>query len=75
MRAGDRAQAARIVREVNDWNESNRGGPGVIRNFLRNAQKALQEARRPAGERFLKSAPVASRASLDRFLENIAPPE
>lgn len=73
MMAGDRAQAARIVREVNDWNESNRGGPGVIRNFLRNAQKALQEARRPAGERFLKSAPVASRASLDRFLENIAP--
>jgi hypothetical protein len=75
MMAGDRVQAARIVREVNDWNESNKGGPGVIRNFMRNAQKALQEARRPAGERFLKSAPVASRASLERFLDNVAPPE
>jgi hypothetical protein len=75
MMAGDRVQAARIVREVNDWNEANKGGPGVIRNFMRNAQKALQEARRPAGERFLKSAPVASRASLERFLDNVAPPE
>ncbi len=75
MMTGDRAQAARIVREVNDWNEANKGGPGVIRNFLRNAQKALQEARRPAGERLLKSAPVASRASLERFLDNVAPPE
>lgn len=73
MMTGDRSQAARIVREVNDWNEANQGGPGVIRNFLRNAQKALKEARRPAGERFLKSAPVASRASLDRFMEYIAP--
>jgi hypothetical protein len=75
MMTGDRAQAARIVREVNDWNEANKGGPGVIRNFLRSAQKALQEARRPAGERFLKSAPVASRASYDRFMQYIAPPE
>jgi hypothetical protein len=73
MMTGDRSQAARIVREVNDWNEANKGGPGVIRNFLRNAQKALQEARRPAGERFLKSAPVASRASYDRFMGYIAP--
>jgi hypothetical protein len=73
MMTGDRSQAARIVREVNDWNEANQGGPGVIRNFLRNAQKALQEARRPAGERFLKSAPVASRASYDRFMGYIAP--
>jgi hypothetical protein len=73
MMTGDRSQAARIVREVNDWNEANQGGPGVIRNFLRNAQKALKEARRPAGERLLKSAPVASRASLDRFMEYIAP--
>ena len=73
MMTGDRSQAARIVREVNDWNEANQGGPGVIRNFLRNAQKALKEARRPAGERFLKSAPVASRASYDRFMGYIAP--
>ena len=68
---GDDRQAARIVREVNEWNESNQGGPGVIRNFLKNAQRALKEARRPAGERFLKSAPVASRASYERFLEYI----
>ena len=68
---GDERQAARIVREVNDWNEANRGGPGMIRNFLKNSQRALKEARRPAGERFLKSAPVASRASYDRFMEYI----
>lgn len=71
MMTGNRAQAARIVREVNEWNEANRGTPGEIRNFIRNAQKALKEAKRPAGERFLKSAPVASRASYDRFLEYI----
>jgi hypothetical protein len=71
MMTGDRAQAARIVREVSEWNEANSGGPGYIRNFVKNAQKALQEARRPAGERFLKAAPVASRGSYDRFLEYI----
>jgi hypothetical protein len=69
--AGDDAGAATIVREVNDWNDANRGGPGFIRNFLSNAQKALKEARRPAGERLLKSAPLSSRKSLDDYMSYI----
>lgn len=70
-KAGNEREAARIVREVNEWNEANRGGPGFLRNFLKNAQRQLKEANRPAGERFLKAAPVASRAEYDRFLEYI----
>jgi preprotein translocase subunit Sss1 len=50
---------------VNAWNEGARGTALEIRNFLPNATKALREAQRPAGERFLKSAPRAAREDIE----------
>ena len=63
---GDEQQAARVAQAVNDWNEANPNAR--LNNWMKNAQRALKEARRPAGERFLKSAPKASRENLERYL-------
>ena len=61
---GNEAQAQAIVESVNDWNEGARGTALEIRNFLPNANRALREAQRPAGERFLRAAPRAAREEL-----------
>jgi len=61
---GNEAQAQAIVESVNDWNEGARGTALEIRNFLGNANRALREAQRPAGERFLRAAPRAAREEL-----------
>ena len=61
---GDEAQARAIVESVNDWNRGTRGTALEIRNFLPNANRALREAQRPAGERFLRAAPRAAREEL-----------
>lgn len=66
MMSGDTQQAAKIVQAVNDWNEANPNAR--LNNWMKNAQRALKEARRPAGERFLRSAPKASRENLERYL-------
>ena len=63
---GDEQQAAKVAQAVNDWNEANPNAR--LNNWMKNAQRALKEARRPAGERFLKSAPKASRENLERYL-------
>jgi hypothetical protein len=65
MVSGDRQQAARIVQAVNEWNAAN--PDAKLNNWLKNSQRALKEAQRPAGERFLKSTPLASRGDLQRF--------
>jgi hypothetical protein len=62
---GDNEQAAQIVAAVDAWNESAKGTATEIRNFTTNANKALREASRPAGERFLKSAPKAAREDIE----------
>lgn len=66
MMTGDTQQAAKIAQAVNDWNEANPNAR--LNNWMKNTQRALKEARRPAGERFLKSAPKASRENLERYL-------
>lgn len=66
MISNDTQQAAKIAQAVNDWNEANPNAR--LNNWMKNAQRALKEARRPAGERFLKSAPKASRENLERYL-------
>jgi hypothetical protein len=66
MISDDTQQAAKIAQAVNDWNEANPNAR--LNNWMKNAQRALKEARRPAGERFLKSAPKASRENLERYL-------
>jgi len=58
-------QAQAIVDSVNDWNEGAEGTALEINNFQRNARKALQEARRPAGERLLRSAPKSAKEDVD----------
>jgi len=58
---GNEEQAANIVQEVEDWNEGARGTALEIRNFLGNASRALVEAQRPAGERFLRTTARAAR--------------
>ena len=65
MIRGDMEQAQAIVDSVNDWNEGAEGTALEINNFQRNARKALQEARRPAGERLLRSAPKSAKEDVD----------
>ena len=69
MIRGDMDQARAIVESVNDWNSGAAGTALEIRNFERNARKALQEARRPAGERLLRSAPRAAQQDLEQAAE------
>jgi hypothetical protein len=65
MIRGDMEQAQDIVDSVNDWNDGAEGTALEINNFQRNARKALQEARRPAGERLLRSAPKSAKEDVD----------
>jgi hypothetical protein len=61
---GDEGQARAVVEAVDRWNEGAEGTGLEIRNFLANANRALREARRPAGERFLRATPRAARDDL-----------
>jgi hypothetical protein len=61
---GDEDQARAVVEAVNRWNEGAEDTGLEIRNFLANANRALREARRPAGERFLRATPRAARDDL-----------
>ena len=66
---GDEAQAQDVVDAVADWNEASRGTGMEIRNFLANANRALREAQRPAGERFLRAAPRAAREDIETMAD------
>lgn len=66
---GDREHAARIAKEVQEWNEATKGTELYLRNWMKNSMRAWKEARRPATERFLRSTPQASRASLERYMD------
>jgi len=63
--AGDEVQARAIEDAVREWNEGARGTALEIRNFRKNANRSLREARRPAVERLRKSSPTAARDDMD----------
>jgi uncharacterized protein YutD len=63
--AGDEVQARAIEDAVREWNEGARGTALEIRNFRKNANRSLREARRPAAERLRKSSPTAARDDMD----------
>jgi hypothetical protein len=65
MIRGDTEQARAIVESVGDWNDGAAGTALEIRNFEKNARKALREAQRPAGERLLRAAPKAAKDDLE----------
>lgn len=62
---GNEDQADAVANAVDEWNEGAKGTALEIRNFTRNANRALREAERPAMERFLRTAPLATREELD----------
>lgn len=66
---GDQQRANEIVGLVNDWNEGTRGTALEIRNFVKNSQRALIEARMEAAARTKKAAPISARPELQQLIE------
>jgi hypothetical protein len=66
---GDDARARDIVTAVADWNKGAEGTGLKIDNFLKNSQRALKEAQRPAGERTLRTTPKAGREDIEKAFE------
>ena len=63
----DPEQVRALENAVASWNEGAKGTALEITKFVPNAQRALREAQRPAGERMLRAAPVASRDDLEQI--------
>jgi hypothetical protein len=63
----DPEQVRAVEGAVESWNEGSKGTALEIKNFVSNAQRALREAQRPAGERLLRASPVASRDDLEQI--------
>jgi hypothetical protein len=62
----DTEQARAIVESVRQWNDGATGTALEIRNFEENARRALREASRPSGERFLRTAPTAAKDDVEQ---------
>ena len=69
MMRGDTARARVVEETVADWNAGAKGTALEVRDFRKNAQRALKEARRPAIERTLRSAPDAAERDLQRMVD------
>ena len=69
MMRGDREFAKQIEESVADWNAASKGTALEIRNFVPNSRRALEEARRPATARTLRSAPNAAEQDLQRMVD------
>jgi hypothetical protein len=69
MMRGDREFARQIEQSVEDWNDSAKGTALEIRGFTKNSRRALEEARRPATARTLRSAPNAAEKDLQRMID------
>jgi hypothetical protein len=67
--SNDAEQVRAIEQAVRDWNEGTKGSALEIRNFTANAQKALREAQRPAGERLLRASSPGARSELEQIAD------
>lgn len=66
---GDEARARMVVRSVEQWNRGAVGTGLEIDNFVRNSERALREARMPAGERTLRTIPRANREEIEQAFD------
>lgn len=66
---GDTDRMRSVVAEVEAWNDAAEGTGLEIKNFLTSVKKAMKEARRPAGERFLKTTPLGMRDQATELMD------
>ena len=66
---GDEGRARDIAASVEDWNKGAEGSGLTIDNFVKNSQRALKEAKRPAGERTLRTIPKAGRQDIEEAFD------
>ena len=69
MMRDDRDFAKQIEESVDEWNTASKGTALEIKNFAQNSRRALQEARRPASARTLRSAPNAAERDLQNLID------
>lgn len=69
MMRNDRDFARQIEESVDEWNTASKGTALEIKNFAQNSRRALQEARRPASARTLRSAPNAAERDLQNLID------
>ena len=69
---GDEDRAREIVQSVETWNKGAEGTGLTIDNFVKNSQKALKQAKMPAGERTLKTTPKAGREDIERAFDTLS---
>jgi hypothetical protein len=69
MMRNDREMARQLEESVREWNAASKGTALEIRNFVPNSQRALREARRPAAERTLRTAPDAAERDLRQLVD------
>jgi hypothetical protein len=62
--AGDDKTARNIEAAVREWNNTAGGSALRINNFVGGSQRALREAKRPAGERALRTVPTTNREDI-----------
>ena len=66
---GDEARARDVVKSVEQWNEGAKGTGLEIGNFVKNSERALKQAKMPAGERTLKTLPKAGREDVEKAFD------
>ena len=69
MMRNDRDFARQIEESVDEWNTASDGTALEIKNFVQNSRRALQEARRPASARTLRSAPNVAERDLQNLID------
>lgn len=66
---GDRAAMQQILQSIAQWNEAAKGTGFEIKDFRTSINKAVKAAKEPAGQRFLKTTPLAMRDRTSDWLE------
>lgn len=67
--SNDTERMQEIAAQVNEWNQDSVGTGLDIRNFGRNANRAVMEARRPTAIRYLKTAPRNVRPEIRELMD------